>query len=307
MINRLLIRIKIVQLVYAYLQGGQARYMCEEELLRSLESSYKLYNYLLALIAHITDYRRELIEAARNKYLPTQEERFPNTRFIDNRIASLVRDHSHILNYCEEHGLTNDFDTPVYRALFDEIAKSPVYLAYMSQPQLPTFEQDKELWKTIFNTIIPNSEPLDNALEEKDIYWNDDLTTVNTFVVKTLHKMQADDEMIETAPMFKSEEDKHFATELFRTVIDHAHEYLPMIDRVANNWELDRMAVMDKVVMICAIAEIVAFPDIPVRISLNEYIELSKHYSSFKSAHFVNGILDKIVKELRAEGIPYKN
>lgn len=288
------------------MQSEQARFDYAEEFMNSLEASYKLYNYLLGLMVKVTDYRRAQIETARNKYLPTQEEKFPNTRFIDNSVVRLVRDNSQVLQYCEEHELMSDFDTETYRAILNDIERSPIYMAYMSQPTPPTFEQDKELWKEIFHTIIPNCQKLDEILEERNLYWNDDLTTVTTFVVKTLQKIKPDTEFIEMAQMFKSDEDKQFARELFNHTIEHAHEYLQRIEGTATNWETSRMAMMDKAIMVCAISEIVRFSEIPVRISLNEYIELAKHYCSVNSAKFINGILDKIVKELRTEGIIFK-
>lgn len=306
MINRLLIRIKIIQLVYAHLQNNDVDFFSREELMRSMESAYKLYNYLLALIVKITDYRYGQLETARNKYMPTAEERCPNTRFVDNRIADMLKKRSGVVEYCEKHQLTNDFDTDTYRTLLNEIIQSPFYQAYMECADLPDFDTDKELWKNIFNTIIPNCEKLDDTLEEKDIYWNDDLCIVTSFVVKTLQKMRADDETIRTLPMFRSDEDRLFAIDLFEASLSHANEYLKLIDQTANNWEVNRMACMDRIIMVCAIAEIMRFPEIPIQITLNEYIELAKNYSTPTSAKFINGILDRIVKNLQEQGVIFK-
>lgn len=306
MINRLLIRIKTTQLVYAYIQGEQPRYTCDEEFMSSLEASYQLYNYLLGLIVKVTDYRNEQIEAARNKYLPTNEERFPNMRFVNNRITKLIRENSSVMDYCEEHELFNDFDTETYRTILESIEQSPLYMAYMSQSQAPSFEQDLELWKEVFNTIIPSCTKLDETLEEKNIYWNDDLTTVVQFVVKTISHIKPDTEMVKVQDMFKNEEDHKFALDLFHHALDESHEYLQLIDNTADNWEASRMAMMEKVIMICALAEIKNFPEIAIRISLNEYIELAKHYCKADSARFINGILDRIVNQWKAEGLVFK-
>ena len=306
MINRLLIRIKTTQLVYAFIQGEKPRFTCDDEFMASLESSYQLYNYLLGLIVKVTDYRNEQIEAARNKYLPTKEERFPNVRFVNNRIAKIIRENSSIMDYCEEHELFGDFDTETYRAILDQIEQMPLFMAYMSQSQAPSFEQDLELWKEIFNTIIPSCTKLDETLEEKNLYWNDDLTTVIQFVVKTITKIKPDTEQVKVQQMFRSEDDRKFATELFHHAIDESHEYIQLIDNAATNWEVSRIAMMDKVVMVCALAEIRNFPEIPTRISLNEYIELAKHYCSAESARFINGILDQIVNKWKKEGLVFK-
>lgn len=307
MINRLLIRIKTVQLVYAYIQGEQQRFTCDDELMASFEASYKLYNYLLGLVVKVTDFRALQIETARNKYLPTREEKYPNMRFVNNQIAKLIKENSTIMDYCDEHELFNDFDTETYRAILDVIDQNPLYNEYMSQKTTPTFEQDQALWKEIFNTVIPNCEKLDDTLEEKDIYWNDDLSTITEFVVKTIGKMKADSEMIKTEVMFKNDDDRKFATDLFHHAIDEAHEYMPLIEKTATNWEGSRIATMDKVIMVCALAEIKNFSDIATRISLNEYIELAKHYSSIESARFINGILDKIVKQWKIDGTIFKS
>lgn len=306
MINRLLIRIKTTQLVYAFIQGEQPRFTCDDELMASLESSYQLYNYLLGLTVKIADYRNSQIEAARNKYLPTNEERFPNMRFVNNGVTKLIRENSSVMDYCEEHELYSDFDTETYRAILDKIEQSPLYMAYMSQQKTPTFEQDIELWKEIFNTVIPSCEKLDDTLEEKNIYWNDDLTTIVQFVVKTIARLKPDTEQVKVQDMFRSDDDRKFAVDLFHHAIDECHEYIQLIDSISTNWEVSRMAMMDKVIMVCALAEIRNFPEIAVRISLNEYIELAKHYSSADSARFINGILDRIVSQWKTEGVIFK-
>lgn len=306
MINRLLIRIKTVQLVYAYMQGSMDRLNSDDELANSLESSYELYNYLLGLIVKLTDYRKEQIETAKKKFMPTDEERHPNTRFIDNRIAAFIREKSEIMQYCEEHELHSDFDTETYRQLLEQIEQLPVYQQYMSQPAMPTFEEDRNLWKEIFNQVINTSEKLDSTLEEKSIYWNDDLTTVTTFVVKALNKIKENADTMTLSPMFDSEEDRQFAVQLFHYAMEEASENETIIGRTAAHWNLERIALMDKVIMICALSEVRHFANIPTRISLNEYIELAKHYCAKDSARFVNGLLDKIVKQWKQDGVIFK-
>lgn len=303
MINRLLIRIKTVQLVYAWLLSNNAQYLCDEELMASFESSYKLYNYLLGLIVKVTDYRNEQLEAGKRKYLPTQEERFPNERFVKNGVAKLIRENSSILDYCEEHELFNDFDTDVYRAIFEQVEQMPLYLAYMSQSTKPTFVQDRELWKEILNTVFPNCPLLDETLEGKDIYWNDDLTTILQFVVKTITHLKEDDEVIKQLELFKTDDDRKFAIELFHKSIDNSGELMQLINDTATNWEASRIATMEKVIMVCALAEVKYFPFIPIKITLNEYIELAKHYCSTESARFINGILDQIVGVWKSEKV----
>ena len=306
MINRLLIRIKTVQLVYAYMQGSLDKIDCDVEMAQSIESSYQLYNYLLGLVVKLTEYRKTQLENARNKFLPTQEEKFPNARFANNRVAQCIVQKSGVMEYIEEHELMSDFDTETYRNLLEQIEALPSYQKFMTQRTQPTFEEEKELWKDIFAEVITRSTMLDATLEEKSIYWNDDLSTVTQFVVKAINQMKLEDEAIKVAKMYDRNEDQKFAAALFHHSIDESHEYLTLIDQQASNWQVERMALMDKVIMVCALAEIKNFPDIAIRISMNEYIELAKHYCAPDSARFVNGIVDKIVKEWKSEGVIFK-
>jgi N utilization substance protein B len=301
MVNRLLIRIKIVQLLYAHVQSHTTLYNSREELMRSMESAYKLYNYLLALVVKVTDYRRDQLETARKKYMPTEEERCPNTRFVDNKTAEILRLRSGVMNYCEEAGLLSDFDTELYRNLLDQLMQTPTYLAFMESTDT-SLAAEKAMWRSFFAEVIPNCDELDRTLEGKDLYWNDDLSIVTCFAEKTVQRLRETDEQVETLPMFRHEEDRNFAVDLYEAALQHATEFLQLIDSVSANWEVNRIAYMDRIVMVCALAEILTFPDIPVKITLNEYIELSKHYSTPSSARFVNGILDRIVQNWRAEG-----
>lgn len=301
MINRLLIRIKATQLVYASLQSDQPQHIMSEALIESIESSQKLYNYLLALIVKVTEYRRAQFELARSKYFASEEELNPNTRFVDNQIPALICEHSNVLENCENEHLLSDFDTDLYRSLLADIESNAAYQEYMSQTAPSTFEQDRDLWVEILNQIFPNSEKLDEVLESKNIYWNDDLTTVLQVVVKTVSKLKATTDAIDPVKIFRSDNDMKFARELLKYALEDYQANIRLIDSIATNWETSRMMLMDRVVMATALAEIQHFPDIAVAISLNEYLELAKHYCSANSSRFINGILDKIVKEWRAE------
>lgn len=300
MINRLLTRIKTVQLVYACLQNGQPFQHVDDQLMDSIEASQKLCNYLLALIVKVTDYRRAQFEQAKSKFLPTEEDLNPNTRFVDNKIPALISEHSEILQYCEDEKLTNDFDTELYRSILDEIEKMPEYEAYMTQKQPSTFEQDRDLWRIIIETVFVDNEKLSEALEEKNIFWNDDFTTILNYVVKTVALLKPDTEVV-LQSNFNEEADRKFATDLYHFSLKEYYDNCRLINAVASNWEAERMGLMEKIIMSCAMTEIVHFIDIPVGVSINEYIELAKHYCSPNSGRFVNGILDKIVREWRAE------
>lgn len=301
MINRLLIRIKTVQLTYAFLQSQEPPMYANEKLLESLEASQKLYNYLLALIVKVTDYRRKQIVAAKGKYHPTEEDLNPNTRFIDNRIPAFICERSEVMDYCEKEQLINDFDTELYRTLLNSIAETETYQKYMTQKEAPTFAQEKQLWVEMLNTIFPQCDKLDEVLEERNIFWNDDLTTVLQAVVRTINGLKENTEEMLPVAHFKNADDEKFARELLKYCLEDYYDNVRLINTVAPNWEAERMALMDKVVMSCALAEIKHFPDIAVAISMNEYLEMAKHYCSMNSARFINGVLDKIVKQWRAD------
>lgn len=306
MINRLLIRIKTVQLTYACLQSNEPRMYVDEHLTEAVEASQKLYNFLLALIVKVTDYRRKQLEAAKNKFLPTKAELNPNTRFVDNQVARMISERSEVLDYCEKEQLTSDFDTELYRTLLEAISQLDSFEQYMNSRTAPTLEEDKALWLEVMNTIIPQCEKLDEVLEERNIYWNDDLTTVLKAVVRTIERLKPTTEMIKAGKTFTREDDRQYALDLFHYALEEYNENVRLIDTIAPNWEADRMAMMDKVVMACALSEIKHFPDIATAISINEYVELSKHYCSNNSSRFINGILDKIVKKWKEEKVIVK-
>lgn len=301
MINRLLIRTKTAQLVYACLQSEERMY-ADEKLMEAVEATQKLYNYLLALIVKVTDFRHVQIESARNKWLPTQADLNPNMRLVNNRVARLIKEGSEVVQYCEDERLTSDFDTELYRTLLEAIEQNETYQKYASQPDEPTFEQDRELWLEILQTIVPQCDKLDEVLEERNVYWNDDLTTVLQAVVRAIQALKPSSEMIKAAKTFNNDTDRKFALDLFHYSLDEYYANVTLINTVASNWETERMAMMDKVIMSCALSEIKHFPEIASAISINEYIELSKHYCSANSARFINGILDRIVKQWRADG-----
>ena len=298
MINRLLIRTKTVQLTYACLQSGEQRY-ASEQLREAIEASQKLHNYLLALIVKVTDYRREQIEAAKNKWLPTQEDLNQNMRLVENRVARLIKETSEVEQTCLDEGLMSDFDTELYRDLLTAIEENETYQAYCTQAEEPTFTQDKELWVELLSTVFAQCDKLDEVMEDRNIYWNDDLATVLQATTRFIRNLKPATEIITATKSFKNEEDRQFSLELFKHCIDEYYDNVRLINTVAPNWESERMALMDKVVMSCALSEIRNFPDIAVAISINEYIELAKHYCSPNSARFINGILDRIVKDWR--------
>lgn len=306
MINRLLIRVKVTQVVYSMLQNGTQRMYADEAFLDSVDATRKLQDFLLALIVNVTKYRQEQIETARNKYMPTQEDLYPNTRFVDNKLAKLIAENEDIMTRCEEEGLLSDFDTEMYRALMTAISAHPAYMQYMSQKEWPDFNQDKALWVEIMNTVVPECHELYEVMEERNIYWNDDLTTALTFTVRTLEGIKPTTDVIRMGKNFRNDDERRYAMDLYHYALDEVHENMKLIDQNATNWELERMPLLDKVIMCCALSEIRHFIEIPTAVSINEYVELSKHYCSYKSSKFINGVIDKIVRQWKEEKIIVK-
>ena len=308
MINRVLIRLKIVQIVYAYYQnGGKNLDTAEKELFFSLSKAYDMYNYLLLLMVEVTKQAERKQSAAKSKLLPTAEELYPNTKFVDNRFIAQLEVNKQLVEFSETQKKTWENESEFVKRLCEKIMDSDIYKEYMAS-ETSSYEEDRELWRKIYKRIIFNNEELDQVLEDQSLYWNDDKEIVDTFVLKTIKRFdEKNGAKQELLPEFKDEEDQDFARRLFRRTILNADYYRHLISENTRNWDLDRVAFMDVVIMQIALAEILSFPNIPVSVSLNEYVEIAKLYSTPKSGSFINGTLDGIVKILKEDNKLTKN
>lgn len=308
MINRVLIRLKIVQIVYAYYQnGGKNLDTAEKELFFSLSKAYDLYNYLLLLMVEVTKQANKRLNAAKNKLVPTKEELFPNTKFVENRFIAQLEVNKQLLEFSNNQKKTWENEADFVKTLCDKILESDIYKEYMAS-ETSSYEEDRELWRKLYKNIIFNNIELDQVLEDQSLYWNDDKEIVDTFVLKTIKRFdEKNGAKQELLPEFKDEEDQDFARRLFRRTILNADYYRHLISENTKNWDLARVAFMDVVIMQIALAEILSFPNIPVSVSLNEYVEIAKLYSTPKSGGFINGTLDGIVNSLKKENKLTKN
>lgn len=308
MINRVLIRLKIVQIVYAYYQnGGKNLDTAEKELFFSLSKAYDLYNYLLLLMVEVTKQANKRLNAAKNKLVPTKEELFPNTKFVENRFIAQLEVNKQLLEFSNNQKKTWENEADFVKTLCDKILESDIYKEYMAS-ETSSYEEDRELWRKLYKNIIFNNIELDQVLEDQSLYWNDDKEIVDTFVLKTIKRFdEKNGAKQELLPEFKDGEDQDFARRLFRRTILNADYYRHLISENTKNWDLDRVAFMDVVIMQIALAEILSFPNIPVSVSLNEYVEIAKLYSTPKSGGFINGTLDGIVNSLKKENKLTKN
>ena len=303
MINRELIRIKTVQLTYAYYQNGSKNIdTAEKELLFSLSKAYDLYNYLLALIVGITHESRRHLEVAqaRAKREGTPE---PSQKFAYNRFALQVESNHMLNDFLEAQKKNWDQEQPEFlRKIYNQITESQIYKDYMNDPE-DSYDADRELWRKLYRTLIQNNEDLDSLLEEQSLYWNDDKEVVDTFVLKTIkrfeEKNQARQELL---PEYDSEEDKDYARKLFRATIMNGDEYQHYMSEASRNWDFNRLAYMDIVIMQIAIAEMLTFPSIPISVTINEYVEIAKLYSTPRSGGYINGMLDTIAHHLVETG-----
>ena len=308
MINRVLIRLKIVQIVYAFYQnGGKNLDTAEKELFFSLSKAYDMYNYLLLLMVEITKQAERKQSAAKSKLLPTAEELYPNTKFVDNRFIAQLEVNKQLLEFSETQKKTWENESEFVKSLCEKIMDTDIYKEYMAS-ETSSYEEDRELWRKIYKRVIFNNDDLDQVLEDQSLYWNDDKEIVDTFVLKTIKRFEEQNgAKQELLPEFKDEEDQDFARRLFRRTILNADYYRHLISENTRNWDLDRVAFMDVIIMQIALAEILSFPNIPVSVSLNEYVEIAKLYSTPKSGSFINGTLDGIVNMLKKENKLTKN
>ncbi len=303
MINRVLIRLKVVQILYAYYQNeGKNLEAAEKELFYSLSKAYDLYHYLLLLMVEVTRFADRRIDNRRNKLRPTEEDLNPNTRFIDNAFIAQLAQNKQLEEYSNNQKRTWEDEGEFIKRLFASIEESKAYQEYMSKDTL-TYEDDRELWRKLYRSMIAQNEQIDEILEEQSLYWNDDKAIVDTFVLKTIKRFEpengADQELL---PEYRDEMDTEFARKLFRNAIAGAEPYRKMIAENTKNWDVERIAFMDILIMQVALAEMFSFPSIPVSVTLNEYVEIAKMYSTPKSGSFINGMLDTIANKLKSEG-----
>ena len=302
MVNRILIRIKVVQIVYYLVNKDKSIDTSEKELFFSLEKAYELYHRLLLLMIELTDAQNKRIENARFKYTATAADKNPDTRLINNRFIAQLRENKMLKEYVDRQSVSWVNEPDFIRILLDRLLASDLYKTYLTSEE-DSYAVDQDFWKKAFKHIIVENEDLSEILEAQSLYWNDDLETISTFVLKTIKRFdQSKGAEQELLPMFKDDEDAEFAKMLFRKTLMNVDVNKALIDQHTKNWEIDRVAFMDIVIMLVAIAEIKSFPTIPVKVTLNEYIEIAKAYSTIKSGHFINGILDAIASQLKKDG-----
>ncbi len=293
-----------MQALYAYFHSeDKSKIRHEKDLFQSFEKIYDLYLYLILLLIEIRECGRNRIAIRKVKRLPNQEDINPNTKFVDSKIFGILSINKQVALESEKRKISWEMDSDIPQKLFTKIAESEEYQSYMANPN-SDFKETKKFISEMYRNWIAGDENLEMFFEEKNIHWADDIDFVNTLVLKTLDFIpESSTDNLPIAILYKDEKaDVPFAKDLFKLVIEHSDETDALIQAKTENWELERIAFMDVLLMKMAIVEFLYFPTVPVKVSLNEYIELAKQYSTPKSSVFINGILDKLLAEFKSNG-----
>lgn len=303
MLNRRHLRIKVLQALYAYFQSKEDNFRrTENELMQAVEKIYDLYIYLLLTFSEVKSISENRIEEKKKKIRPTEEDLHPNLKFVNNEIVRMLEEDKELRAISEERKVNwvGDETQEMFRKIYLQMKDSETFFEYMNNGQ-EGFEEDKAFALELFRTEIANSELLYNFFEEKSIHWIDDIDLACSMALKTIKSIE-EGEKITILPLYKKDDDEQeFIRELLRKTISMNKENEELIDELTKNWELDRIAKMDIILMKMAITELQIFNNIPTKVTLNEYIEISKFYSTPKSNGFINGVLDKAIDRLQKE------
>jgi transcription antitermination protein NusB len=304
MISRRLLRVKALQTLYAFNRKESDDLMdAERELTVSIEKAYDLYLYLLLLFIELADISAEKIEAGLQKKIPAWEDLNPNRRFVQNRLIKILSESEQLSRVARDRPISWAGHSEIPRVLYTQMVNWEGFTGYRNSED-DSFLIDRKFLNHLLKDMLLESDDLLSHLEERSIYWNDDLEFAVIMIEKTLRKLKSGQENESfLVSLFKNEEDQKFAFQLLRNSLLRGSEIRSLIDSNTTNWEIERIALMDILVMQLAIAEIMAFPEIPVKVTLNEYIEIAKYYCTSKSSTFINGILDKVVREMKAGGL----
>ena len=302
MINREIIRQKVVQIVYSYYQQGDSRPdQAEKELLMSMAKAYELYNYMLLLMVEMNRMALRIYQMRQARLTRLGRYETENPKFINNRFMLQMESNHQLMEFRENHNRFWADQEEFVRSLYMKVEEQDFYKEYMKRRD-SSFAEDREIWRLIYRQLICNNDELDAMLEEQSLYWNDDKAIVDTFVLKTINRFteQSSADM-PLLPEFRDDVDREFAVRLLRRTLANADYLQSLIASSTRRWEVERVALMDRVIMQVALAEITSFPTIPLNVSINEYVELAKMYSTPKSGKYVNASLDHISKQLIEE------
>jgi N utilization substance protein B len=292
-----------MQSLYAFHSSpNQSINLAEKELFHSINKSYDLYHLLLLLLVEVQQHARNKIEQNKQKQIPTESDLNPNLKFIENDLILKVSENEQLNKYIEKNKLSWVNHPEFIKSMFTKLAGTEEFSRYMGSKNF-SFDAHRAIVEFFYAEVLATSEELYQILEEQSIFWNDDIEFVISMIIKTLKKFKHSSPPEKSLmPLFKDEEDIDFTKKLFRKSILDSEKHREIIKGHLRNWDIDRVAFIDVLIMEMALCEFINFPSIPTKVSLNEYIDLARYYSTSKSRTFINGILDKILKKLKEEG-----
>jgi N utilization substance protein B len=311
MLSRRHLRVKVLQALYAFFQSdGDDIAVGEKQLIKSTDKLYELYIYQLSFLIKLVDFTRNRIEEAKKKFYPTDEDLHPNTRLVENKFIFQIEENKDFLRWRNKLKINWVDEESLFNKLLHELRNGQDYIEFINL-ESTGYRDDKELAALIVMNYLPEFELLRNYYEDQSIFWSDEDYDISLIMlIKTIKLFKENwgpDHHL--PPLFKDDdeddevdEDRQYMLKLFRYCILRSDENGKLIEEQAENWELDRIAIMDIIIMKMALTELMIFPSIPVKVTINEYIEISKSYSSIKSKLFINGILDKLVVKLKEDG-----
>lgn len=305
MLTRRHIRVKVMQCIYALIQSKDDSLEKQEKFLSdSVENMYTLYLLMLSLLSEVQHFAASQVALSLKKYLEISSDDFPNKeKFVNNKVLLQIANNSLLKETLKQRKLKNWYLNEEYvKLIYKEIVDSAAYASYMQTPT-STYEDDKQFMKVIFEEVIAPNEKIYEYFEDDKLTWVDDIPIVNTFILKQLKKVKKDKGQKFFLPqLLKDEEDMKYAKQLLTKTLLNNTEWEKEIEGKTPNWDKDRIADIDSILLKMAICELLNFPSIPEKVTINEFLEIAKEYSTPKSSIFINGILDKLVKEYKAEG-----
>ncbi|MFQ7502971.1 MAG: transcription antitermination factor NusB [Alistipes finegoldii] len=299
MLSRRLLRIKVVKALFAHLKSGADNMMASEKtLMASVDKAYDLYFQILTLPVELARYAEQRQELAKQKKLPTYEDLNPNTKFVDNRVTRVIANSDAVNDRIAARKLGWGRHPELIRTLYTQLSESDYFKDYMLREER-SFADDRKLLEDFFKEL-QSCEALETELEEMSILWSDDLPYIVMMILRSLSNLRPTHTELKVPAKFKSDEDPQFVRTLFEKSLVNYDSYQDL-SRIHLNWDVERIVFMDNLIIGTAMAELTSFPSIPVKVTLDEYIEISKYYSTPGSSTFINGVLDKIVDSLTAE------
>ncbi|MBQ2393834.1 MAG: transcription antitermination protein NusB [Alistipes sp.] len=301
MLSRRLLRIKVLKALFAHLKSESDNMIASEKnLVATVDKAYDLYFQLLTLPEQLVKYAQERIDIAKQKKLPTFEDLHPNTKFVDNAVIRIISTTDAVADHVAKRKLGWTGQEDLIRLIYQQLIETEFFKTYMARDNR-SWEEDRALVDYLF-TMLNDCPVLDEALEEMSLMWADDLPYILAMIQRTISNMRISHTQLRVAEKYKSEEDPQFLKTLFEKALVNYNDYQSYVERFTANWDIERVVFMDNLILGVAIAELVAFPSIPVKVTMDEWIEISKYYSTPGSSTFINGVLDKIVALLTEEG-----